>query len=132
MIYDPTFQDVDNGTIMLWSGMMSILCSLTYLSFDSNSKIFFNHGSIDSTMVGQLFTLAAIGISGNWLATASYQLIDPTICAVLRAQEIVFAYVAQSLILHLIPCYISFIGASLVVLSAVAMPLEKLVLCKNT
>lgn len=102
---------------------MSILCSLTFLSFDRNSRIFTGE-TVDATMIGDLLALAAVGISGNWLATASYQLIDPTICSVLRAQEIIFAYVAQAFLLHMIPCYVSFIGAGLVMLSAICMPLE--------
>ena len=61
------------------------------------------------------------------MGTGSYQLLDPTICAVLRAQEVIFAYVAQAVILHVIPYYLSFIGASFVVLSAICIPLEKYV-----
>ena len=57
----------------------------------------------------------------------TYQLLDPTICAVLRAQEVVFAYVAQAVVLHVIPYYLSFIGASFVILSAICTPLEKYV-----
>ena len=108
---------------MLWSGVLSILCALTYLSFDSQSQIFFHASSLDGPFWAKLSALASVGICANWLATASYQLIDPTICAVLRAQEIVFAYLAQSLVLHFVPCYLSFIGAALVMLSAVLMPL---------
>ena len=61
------------------------------------------------------------------MGTGSYQLLDPTICAVLRAQEVIFAYVAQAIILGVIPYYLSFVGASFVVLSAICIPLEKYV-----
>ena len=118
------FQDVDSGTVMFWSGLMSIFCAFTFLSFDHKSQIFFLK-NLDSTTVGELFALATVGICANWMATASYQLLDPTICAVLRAQEVIFAYVAQAIVLHVIPYYLSFIGAALVVASAIGMPMEK-------
>ena len=105
---------------------MSIFCSFAFLSFDHKSQIFFLK-NLDSTTVGELFALATVGICANWMATASYQLLDPTICAVLRAQEVIFAYVAQAIVLHVIPYYLSFVGASFVVLSAICIPLEKYV-----
>ena len=46
---------------------------------------------------------------------------------VLQAQEVIFAYVAQAIVLHVIPYYLSFVGAALVVASAVGMPMEKYV-----
>ena len=105
---------------------MSVICAFAFLSFDHKSQIFFLK-NLDSTTLGELFALASVGICANWMATASYQLLDPTICAVLRAQEVVFAYVAQAVVLHVIPYYLSFIGASFVILSAICTPLEKYV-----
>jgi len=117
---------VDSGTVMFWGGLMSILSAFVCLSFDERSQIFILQ-NIDSTTIGKLFALASLGISANWMGTGSYQLLDPTICAVLRAQEVIFAYVAQAIILHVIPYYLSFVGASFVVLSAICIPLEKYV-----
>jgi len=119
-------KDVDSGTVMFWGGLMSILSAFICLSFDERSQIFILQ-NIDSTTIGKLFALASLGISANWMGTGSYQLLDPTICAVLRAQEVIFAYVAQAIILHVIPYYLSFVGASFVVLSAICIPLEKYV-----
>ena len=59
--------------------------------------------------------------------TGSYQLLDPTICAVLRAQEVLMGYVAQAIALHVVPYYLSFIGAGFVLSSAILTPLEKYV-----
>ena len=66
---------------------------------------------MDSTTVGELFALAMVGICANWMATASYQLLDPTICTALHAQEVIFAYVAQAIVLNVIPYYLSFVVA---------------------
>ena len=120
-------KEVDSGTVYFWNGLMSIICSFAFLSFDQNSQIFFNMKNVDLETVGKLAALASIGICSNWMSTISYQLLDPTFCAVLRAQEVIFAYIAQMIVFHVIPCNISFIGAFLVLLSAVCMPLENFV-----
>ena len=120
-------KEVDSGTVFFWNGFMSIICSFTFLSFDQNSQIFFNIINVDLETVGKLAALASIGICSNWMSTISYQLLDPTFCAVLRSQEVIFAYIAQMIAFHVIPCNISFIGAFLVLLSAICMPLEKFV-----
>ena len=109
---------------------MTCLCSLSFLSFDRGSKIFFLVKNLNSNMIGQLVSLAFVGMTGNWLATISYQLIDPTICSVIKAQEIIWAYIAQAIAFNLIPCYVNFIGSALVILSAICMPLEKIVVPK--
>ena len=120
-------KEVDSGTVYFWNGLMSIFCSFAFLTFDQNSQIFFNMKNVDLETVGKLAALASIGICSNWMSTISYQLLDPTFCAVLRSQEVIFAYIAQMIVFHVIPCNISFIGAFLVLLSAVCMPLEKFV-----
>lgn len=122
-------KDVNSCLLMFWAGMISVLCSLTYLSFDRNSKIFTGE-PLDWTFVGQILALSLVGISANWMATGSYQLIDPTICSVLRAQEVIFAYTIQCVVMQEVPFYLSFIGAALVITSAVCMPLQKYVVPK--
>jgi len=119
-------KDVDSGTVMFWMGAISILCSFVFNSFDHNSQIF-HLKSIDSTTVGKLFALSIVGICANWMATGSYQLMDPTICAVLRAQEVLMGYIAQAIALHVVPFYLTFVGAGFVLLSAICTPLEKYV-----
>ena len=80
--------------------------------------------------MGELLILALVGICAVWMVTASCQLLDPTINAVLRAQQVIMAYIAQTIVSHVIPYYLTFIGAGFVVLSAVFMPLEKYVKLK--
>ena len=82
--------------MMFWSGLTSILCSFVFLCFDQNSQIFFKH-NIDWILLGHLSALAVVGISAFWMVTLSRQLIDPTLNSVLLAQEVIFAYVAQTI-----------------------------------
>ena len=89
-------KDVDSGVMMFWSGLTSILCSFVFLCFDQNSQIFFKH-NIDWILLGHLSALAVVGISAFWMVTLSRQLIDPTLNSVLLAQEVIFAYVAQTI-----------------------------------
>ena len=114
---------------MVWNGIISNLCSYIFLSFDHNSRIFFL-GEIDSTTALHWVILSSMSLIGIWLTVASYQLLDPTICSIFKAQEVVFAYAIQAIILKFVPCFISFIGASMVVLSAVCIPLEEFVVPK--
>jgi len=122
-------KEVNSCLLMFWAGMMSVLCSLAYLSFDRYSRIFTGE-PLDWTFVGQVLALSLVGTSANWMATGSYQLIDPTICSVLRAQEVIFAYIIQCVVMQEVPFYLSFIGAALVITSAVCMPLQKYVVPK--
>ena len=148
-----SFQDVDTGVAVFWSGCMSILCSLAFLSIDQNSQIFFKPGNLNWTYMGELFVLGSLGICAVWMVTVSCQLLDPTINSVkiflneiyifsnfsqiyknfdkifqvLRAQQVIFAFVAQTIVSQVLPYYLTFIGAGFVVLSAVCMPLEKYV-----
>ena len=110
--------------MMFWSGLISILCSFVFLCFDQNSQIFFKH-NIDWILLGHLSALAVVGISAFWMVTLSRQLIDPTLNSVLLAQEVIFAYVAQTIVTQQMPQYLTFIGAGFVLLSAVCMTLEK-------
>ena len=110
--------------MMFWSGLISILCSFVFLCFDQNSQIFFKH-NIDWILLGHLSALAVVGISAFWMVTLSRQLIDPTLNSVLLSQEVIFAYVAQSIVTQQMPQYLTFIGAGFVLLSAVCMTLEK-------
>ena len=77
-----SLQDVDTGVAVFWSGCMSILCSLAFLSIDQNSQIFFKPGNLNWTYMGELFVLGSLGICAVWMVTVSCQLLDPTINSV--------------------------------------------------
>ena len=66
-----------------------------------------------------MFALSIIGIFANWMATGSYQLMDPTICAVLRAQQVLMGYIAQAIALNVVPFYLTFVGAGFILSSAI-------------
>ena len=122
-------KDVNSCLLMFWAGLISTLCSLACLSFDRNSRIFTGQ-PLDWTFVGQVLAFSLVSTLANWMATVSYQLMDPTICSVLSAQELIFAYTIQCVVMQEVPLYLSFIGAALVIISAICMPLQKYVVPK--
>ena len=114
---------------MVWNGIIMNLCSYIFFSFDQSSEIFFL-GQIDSEIAWHWVVLSLMRLIGIWLTVASYQLLDPTICTIFIAQEVVFAYIFEATLLDFVPCFISFIGAFMVVLSAVCIPLEEFIVPK--
>ena len=60
----------------------------------------------------------------------AYQLVSPTIVSILDSQEIVFAFIIESVAEHTLPSSLTLIGAFLVVLSAMLVPLEEYVVSK--
>ena len=69
--------------------------------------------------------MALAGILSYFCMTKSLQMIDPTIVAFVRALEIVFAYVAQIVIMHQLPNLLAIIGGSCVLISVLAMALQQ-------
>ena len=65
--------------------------------------------------------MALAGMVSYLCMTKSLQMIDPTIVAFVRAMEIVFAYVAQIVIMHQLPNLLAIIGGSCVLFSLLAM-----------
>ena len=47
--------------------------------------------------------------------------------SIIRSQEIVFAFIVQSYVSQVIPRFLTIIGASLVVISAMCIPLENFI-----
>ena len=60
--------------------------------------------------------------------TKSLQMVDPTIVAFLRSIEIVFGYIFQVAIMKEIPTLICLTGASLTLISVLAMSLQDVLL----
>ena len=73
-----------------------------------------------------LTVLGLMGILGHFSLTRALRLVPPTTVAVLRAMEIVLAYVIQALVMREIPNSLSVTGSGLVMISVVAFALEKI------
>lgn len=99
---------------------MALLCSI----FDPYNKIVFSISdiSLDDWLV--LLALGASGMIGYFCMTRSLKLIPPTTVAVLRALEIVLAYIVQALVMGETPDLLSISGSTFVGVSVIAIALE--------
>ena len=75
-----------------------------------------------------LLSLGTSGIAGYFCLTRALQLLPPTTVAVLRAMEIILAYLAQALVMAVVPDCLALTGSSLVMLSVMAFALEDILL----
>ena len=88
----------------------------------------FNISDIEDYAWPLLMVLGLMGLLGHFSLTRALRLIPPTTVAVLRAMEIVLAYIVQALVMKEIPNSLSITGSGLVMISVVAFALEQ-ILC---
>ncbi|XP_023342119.1 solute carrier family 35 member G1 isoform X2 [Eurytemora carolleeae] len=121
----PACKNVASTVLVLYVGVLAILISAISAQFNSQCMIATGFiAEVQLEMWGVLFGLAISGMIAYLSLTRALQLVSPTIVSSLRALEIVFAYVAESLILFVLPSLLSALGASLVVLGVVGIALE--------
>ena len=72
-----------------------------------------------------LVCISLVGISGYFTMTAALQIVTPTSVSVLRAMEIILAYICQILIMGQYPNAISIGGAFLVMASVVGIAIDE-------
>jgi len=118
---------VSSTTMVFHSGVGGVvLALLTGLSDPHWSG--FAIGSISSSQWVVLVVLGLAGVTGYFALTRSLQLVPPTTVAVLRAMEIILAYLVQALVMAEVPGLLACSGSSLVVLSVLAFALEDIVM----
>jgi drug/metabolite transporter (DMT)-like permease len=72
-----------------------------------------------------LIMTSLVGIMAYFAMTAALKMITPTSVSVLRALEIVLAYLCQIVVMHQIPNKLCMIGATLVIVSVVGIAIEE-------
>jgi len=125
-------EKVSSKVMVFYSGLGGLLISLVCSSRDPANAILFSITAITGDTWLMLILLGLMGIIGYFSMTRSLRLIPPTTVAVLRALEIILAYIAQAVVMGEIPNIISISGSSLVMFSVVAFALEEIVLGKIT
>jgi len=115
---------VTSSVLVFYSGMGGVIVALLCSIFDPNNKIVFSISdiSLDDWLI--LVALGASGMIGYFSMTRSLKLIPPTTVAVLRALEIVLAYIVQALVMGETPDLLSISGSSFVGVSVIAIALE--------
>lgn len=121
-------QEVSSSVMVFYSGLGGVVLAFVFGFLDPQDRILFSISSVSTTEWLVLGMLGGMGILGYFCLTRSLQLIPPTTVAVLRAMEIILAYLAQALVMGEVPDLLAISGSSLVMLSVVAFALEELIL----
>jgi len=121
-------EKVSSSVMVFFSGLGGVVLALVFSIFDEDNRIIFNISSISLEQWLILAMLGGMGIIGYFSMTRSLQLIPPTTVAVLRAMEIILAYIAQAVVMREVPDSLAITGSSLVMLSVVAFALEELII----
>ncbi|XP_023342131.1 solute carrier family 35 member G1 isoform X2 [Eurytemora carolleeae] len=126
----PACKDIKSTVLVLYVGLMAIVISAVGAQFEyldskmATGKAKGQISEIELEMWGILFGLAISGMIAYLSLTRALQIVSPTIVSSLRALEIVFAYIAESLIFSILPSALSVVGGGIVVFSVVGIALE--------
>merc|ERR1711983_38293 len=115
------------NVLLCYSGGACALQLLAIVAFDKKSKLFYD--PVDANL-NQIVLLAGISIVAMLLNTLCYQLLDPSVASIFRTLELVFAFILQSYFTNSLPNSITLYGTSLVIFSAIVIPLENIVLSR--
>ena len=88
-------EKVSSKVMVFYNGLGGVLLALMCSYYDSENSIVFSISSISLNSWLLLVLLGLSGIMGYFSMTRSLRLIPPTTVAVLRALEIILAYIAQ-------------------------------------
>jgi len=125
-------EGASSSLMVFYSGIGGVLLGLGFSFFDPENRLVFNIGSIAMDEWIILLMLGGSGLIGYYSMTRSLQLIPPTTVAVLRALEIILAYIAQALVMGEIPNVLAVTGSSIVMFSVIGFALEETLLsCYN-
>ena len=88
-------EKVSSKVLVFYSGLGGVILAFICSIFDQNNLMIFNFSSISINQWMMLTVLGLMGIVGYFSMTRSLRLVPPTTVAVLRAMEIILAYIAQ-------------------------------------
>ncbi|XP_023321638.1 uncharacterized protein LOC111696300 [Eurytemora carolleeae] len=115
---------VASSVMVFYSGLGGVILGVSFSFMDPDNRLVFDIASIPADNWLVLILLGASGLIGYYAMTRSLQLIPPTTVAVLRALEIILAYVAQAVVMGEIPNPMAISGSSIVMLCVMGFALE--------
>jgi len=121
-------ESVSSSVLVFYSGVGGVVVALACSFMDPHNRIVFDIASITYKEWIILVMLGSSGLIGYYSMTRSLQLIPPTTVAVLRALEIILAYIAQAAVMGEIPNILAITGSTIVMFSVIAFALEETVL----
>jgi len=125
-------EGASSSLMVFYSGLGGVFLALGFSFLDPNNRIIFNIAAIEVDEWLFLLMLGGSGLLGYYSMTRSLRLIPPTTVAVLRALEIILAYIAQAAIMGEMPNALAISGSSIVMFSVIGFALEETILsCYN-
>merc|ERR1712141_584887 len=106
---------IKSTLLVFYAGISGIIISILGCLANSQEN-FFHLGELKATDWLILTFLSLSGILGYFTMTISLKMVSPTSVSVLRALEIILAYICQAIILHIMPNTLCIIGSILVIL----------------
>ena len=113
--------------LLWWSSFGGLIATIPSFTLDTGARIPTSTSNIFAISLIEWISFCALSMSGllaYFLYTRACQMIDPTLVAVIRSTEIIFAFLVQILIMHQFPDYIGIIGAILVLISVTAFAIQ--------
>ena len=86
---------VSSKVLVFWNGLGGVLIAFICAAFNTENRLVFIISDVGDYVWPLLITLGLMGLLGHFSLTRSLRLVPPTTVAVLRAMEIILAYVVQ-------------------------------------
>lgn len=119
-------QGVKTMTLVFYSGVMGIIVgTIGCLVQPENGRILLNIEALQPQDWILLIVISALGVLAYLTMTESLKSISPTSVSVLRALEIILAFICQISFMGQMPNLLCISGASLVILSVVGIAVEE-------
>ena len=115
-----------SSSLVFFAGVFGIVVSIVGCLFDQNgNRIVLSFEEMSATDWIVLTAIAVVGITAYFTMTVSLKLISPTSVSVLRALEILLAYLCQIVVMGQIPNATCLGGAILVMVSVIGIAIEE-------
>jgi len=117
--------DVSTNIQLFWIGVACILVSPVCMFIDENDRIFSAQiVDIRGAEWGGLVAVSLCGLFGFYCTLNALNLIPPATASTLRTSQIIVAFIAQVIMVGVMPAFIDVAGAGLVFLAAMAITFE--------
>ena len=112
--------------LVFYSGISGVIVSIIGLLISTDALGFFNHlASLSVTDWVTLSMISIIGILGYFSMTVALRMVSPTSVSVLRALEIILAYLCQIIVMQQMPNKLCVLGSTLVMMCVVGIAIAE-------
>ena len=117
---------IRSSSLVFFAGIFGIGISIIGFFFDEDgNRIISNFESMAPVDWTLLVGISLVGISAYFSMTAALQIVSPTSVSVLRALEIIVAYICQILVMGQYPNSTCIGGAALVMASVIGIAIDE-------